>query len=124
MNTLLWTGVIIRSGSTLLNLERMSESNPLYTDNIIISAAVPIAIPIALIAEIMLITLCDFFAKRYLPAMNGASFTSLLLQKFFDMLYIIKRTVEVEHDLRYNAKLLSDLASKLAAQCLCILLQS
>ena len=38
------------------------------------SAAVPIAIPIALIAEMMLITLCDFFAIRYLPAMNGANF--------------------------------------------------
>ena len=37
------------------------------------SAAVPIAIPIALIAEMMLITLCDFLAKRYLFAMNPAN---------------------------------------------------
>ena len=37
------------------------------------SAAVPIAIPMALIAEMMLITLCDFLAKRYLTAMNGAN---------------------------------------------------
>ena len=37
------------------------------------SAAVPIAMPMALIAEIMFITLCDFLAKRYLFAMNGAS---------------------------------------------------
>ena len=37
-------------------------------------AAVPIAMPIALIAEMMLITLCDFFANRYLPAMKSGRF--------------------------------------------------
>ena len=35
-------------------------------------AAVPIAMPVALIAEMMLITLCDFLAKRYRLAMNPA----------------------------------------------------
>ena len=58
----------------MLIIDLMSESNPLYTERIIIRAAVPIAIPIALIAEMMFITLCDFLAKRYLPAMNGTSF--------------------------------------------------
>ena len=52
-----------------------SSSNPLYTDRIMIRAAVPMAMPMALIAEIMLITLCDFFANRYLPAMNQGKFT-------------------------------------------------
>ena len=36
-------------------------------------AAVPTAMPMALIAEMILITLCDFLAKRYLFAMNPAS---------------------------------------------------
>ena len=35
-------------------------------------AAVPTAIPIALIAEMILITLCDFLAKRYLRAIYGS----------------------------------------------------
>ena len=42
----------------------------------------PIAMPMALIAEIMLITLCDFLAKRYLPAMNGASLI-FVIERFF-----------------------------------------
>ena len=100
-----------------------------------ISAAVPIAMPMALIAEMMLITLCDFFAIRYLPAMNGANFISptslrgpedrgnLFLQEFFDMLHIIKRAVEVENDLRHDAQLLSHLRAKLAAQRLAVFLQ-
>jgi hypothetical protein len=41
------------------------------------SAAVPMAMPIALTAEIMLITLCDFLANRYLRAMNCDSLTGL-----------------------------------------------
>ena len=41
-------------------------------------AAVPIAMPMALIAEIILITLCDFLAKRYLPAMNGANLMTVI----------------------------------------------
>ena len=73
MKTFPFDGVMRRSGSTLLIIDLMSESNPLYTDRMMMRAAVPIAIPIALIAEIMLITLCDFFAIRYLPAMNDAS---------------------------------------------------
>ena len=73
MNTFPSDGVIRRSGSTELIIDLMSESNPLYTESIMIRAAVPTAIPIALIAEIILITLCDFLAKRYLPAMNEAS---------------------------------------------------
>ena len=40
-------------------------------------AAVPMAMPMALIAEMMLITLCDFFAKRYLPAMKSGRFIAL-----------------------------------------------
>ena len=40
-------------------------SKPLYTDRTIISAAVPTAIPQALIAEMMLMTFCFFLAKRY-----------------------------------------------------------
>ena len=43
------------------------------------SAAVPMAIPMALIAEIMFITLCDFLANRYLRAMNCVSLTVLHL---------------------------------------------
>ena len=39
-----------------------------------IRAAVPTAIPMQLIAEMMLITLWDFFANRYLPAMNNGRF--------------------------------------------------
>ena len=74
MKTFPFDGVMRRSGSTLLIIDLMSESNPLYTDIIMMSAAVPTAMPIALIAEMMLITLCDFLAKRYLPAMNGANF--------------------------------------------------
>ena len=53
------------------------------------SAAVPIAMPIALIAEMILITLCDFLAKRYLLAINGATLI-LLLKKLLNMLYIVK----------------------------------
>lgn len=123
-------------------MDLMSESNPLYTDRIIIRAAVPIAMPMALIAEIMLITLCDFLAKRYLPAMNGASLIchffrvrfsdfvdlglvgkSLLLQQFLYMLHIVEGTVKVERNFRNNAELLADLSAKLAAQCSSVLFQ-
>ena len=45
-------------------------------------AAVPIAMPVALIAEMMFITLCDFLAKRYLPAMNVASLI-FVIERFF-----------------------------------------
>ena len=53
-----------RSGSIRPIPERTTESRPLYMDNIRISAAVPIAIPAALMAEITFITLCDLRAKR------------------------------------------------------------
>jgi len=43
----------------------------------ITNAAVPIAIPIEEIAEIIFITLCDFLAKRYLLAMNSGRFNLL-----------------------------------------------
>ena len=43
----------------------MRSSNPLNTDNTKIKAAVPTAIPKTAIAEIMLITLEDFFPKMY-----------------------------------------------------------
>jgi len=36
----------------------------LYTDSMTIRAIVPNIIPAALMREIILITLCDFFAKR------------------------------------------------------------
>ena len=75
--------------------------------------------PIALIAEMMLITLCDFLAKRYLPAMNGASLIlvipdligNLFLQQFLNMLHVVKRTVKVECNLRNDAELLADLVA-------------
>ena len=129
-------GVINKSGSTLLIIDLMSESNPLYTDNIMMRAAVPIAMPAALIAEMMLITLCDFFAIRYLPAMNDANLISctslrgptdrgnLLLQKFLDMLHIVKRAVEIEDDLRNDAQLLAHLAAELASKSLAVLFES
>ena len=83
------------------------------------SAAVPIAMPIALIDEMMLITLCDFLAKRYLPAINGASLIlvipdligNLFLQQFLNMLHVVKRTVEVECYFRNNTELLADLVA-------------
>ena len=49
----------------------MRVSNPLYTERIIISAILPIPIPVALMSEMILITLCDFFANRYLLAMKN-----------------------------------------------------
>ena len=46
----------------------MELSKPLYTERIMTRAILPMAIPAALIAEIMFITLCVFFANRYLKA--------------------------------------------------------
>ena len=47
----------------------MELSKPLYTERIRIRAMLPMAIPAALITDIMFITLCVFFANRYLKAM-------------------------------------------------------
>jgi hypothetical protein len=46
----------------------MELSKPLYTERISTRAMLPMAIPAALIMDIMFITLWDFFAKRYLRA--------------------------------------------------------
>jgi hypothetical protein len=46
----------------------MELSKPLYTERIRIRAMLPIAIPAALMMEIMFITLCFFLANRYLRA--------------------------------------------------------
>ena len=43
-----------------------------------ISTAVPRAIPEALINEMILMTLCDFFAKRYRLAMKKGSLTAAI----------------------------------------------
>ena len=53
-----------RSASTAARLSLIMPLKPLKTDIMSMSAAVPMAMPAALIAEMMLITLCDFFAKR------------------------------------------------------------
>lgn len=67
-----------------------------------ISAAVPIAMPMALIADIRLITLCDFFAKRYLRAMKSGKCKELFFQKFINMLGIVEGSVKEKCDFRYN----------------------
>ena len=46
----------------------MELSKPLYTERIRIRAMLPMAMPAALIMEIMFITLWLFFANRYLRA--------------------------------------------------------
>ena len=55
----------------------MRASNPLYIDSTMTRAAVPMAMPTALIAEIMFITLWDFFANRYRLAKKNGRFMFL-----------------------------------------------
>jgi hypothetical protein len=52
----------------VLNIFSTTSSNPLNTDKIIISAALPTNTPTTEIVEMMLMALVDFFAKRYLRA--------------------------------------------------------
>ena len=92
-----------KSASTLPIIEVMSESKPLYMDMIIMSAAVPTAMPTALIAEIMFITLCDFLATR-----RFISARSLFLQKLLDVFHIVEGTVEEEIDFGYYPELFPD----------------
>ena len=51
----------------------MISEKPLKIERIKMIAAVPRAIPAELIAEITLMTLWDFFANRYLNAMNRST---------------------------------------------------
>jgi len=55
---------IFRGGSKTLKSDFRRLSNPLNTDRITIRAMVPVATPTTEMAEIMFITLCDFFASR------------------------------------------------------------
>ena len=64
VNTFPSAGTMRRSASNAERLSFIMPLKPLNTDSTIISAAVPIAMPAALIADIRLITPCDFFAKR------------------------------------------------------------
>ena len=52
------------SGSVSDKLALTRESNPLYTESIIMRAAVPTAIPIALIAEMIFDHIVRFFSKK------------------------------------------------------------
>ena len=64
----------LSGASVSLRLASMMLSKPLQTDSISMRAAVPMAIPAALIAEITLMTLWLFLANRYLSAMNRLTF--------------------------------------------------
>ena len=55
-----------------------------------IREAVPIAIPIALIIEIIFMILCDFFAKRYLLAMKRGSDNVMTLEGYQFFLHNLK----------------------------------
>ena len=56
-------------GVMVLNILSTTSSKPLNTERIIINAALPIKTPNTDIAEMILMALVDFFAKRYLRAM-------------------------------------------------------
>ena len=65
--------------------------------------------PAALIAEMMFITLCDFFAKRYRTANLMTRFIAqLFLQQFIDMLGVVECRIKEEHKLRHDPQLLGD----------------
>ena len=68
MNVLPSAGVILRSGSKVLKIERTRLSSPLNTERTIIRAIVPTVTPATEIEEITFIAFLDFFAKRYLFA--------------------------------------------------------
>ena len=56
--------VTAMSGMARSYIPRTTSSNPLYIDSTMIRAQEPTAMPIALMSEMMLMTLCDFLAKR------------------------------------------------------------
>jgi len=56
--------VICRSGLKELKRDMTSFSNPLKTDNTMISAIVPMVTPDTEIAEMIFIMLCDFFETK------------------------------------------------------------
>ena len=63
-NALPAAGFTTRSGWASPRLSDTSLLNPLNTDRMMMSAAVPMAMPATLMPEMMLITLCDFRANR------------------------------------------------------------
>ena len=96
----------------------MRVSNPLYTERIIIRAILPIPMPTALMSEIMFITLCDFFANRYLPAMkNGKRKAGLQLffQQFIYVFNIIERRVLEKYQFRNNSQLFCYQSAQIAS---------
>ena len=104
----------------------MIASNPLQTDRMSISAAVPMAMPAALIAEITLMTLCDFRANRYLAAMKSPVSNrelSLFFQKLLDVLGIVQGRIEVEVELGYYPELRGHLAAEFSAYAFLALLE-
>jgi hypothetical protein len=62
-------GTTFNCGSITVKRSASILWNPLNTDNMQINAAVAMATPHSEIPEMMLITLCDFFDRRYLRAM-------------------------------------------------------
>ena len=56
--------VTAMSGMARSYMPRTTSSKPLYIDSTMIRAQEPTAMPIALMSEMMLMTLCDFLAKR------------------------------------------------------------
>ena len=52
------------SGSMSLSVSLTSRLNPLKTERVMMSAAVPVAMPATLMPEMMLMTLWDFRANR------------------------------------------------------------
>ena len=52
------------SGMARSYIPRTTSSKPLYIDSTMIRAQEPTAMPIALMSDMMLMTLCDFLAKR------------------------------------------------------------
>jgi hypothetical protein len=62
----------------------MRFSKPLKTDNTTIKAIVPIAIPEAEMAEIILMALCDFFENKYLRAILNEKDSSFNVINDFD----------------------------------------
>ena len=70
----------------------------------IISAAVPMAIPAELIAEITFMTLWDFFANRYLRAMNNPV-SKLFFKQFFYMSGIVQCRVQKKVKFGHDSEL-------------------
>src|SRR5690606_5513765 len=70
------------SGVNELYIFKMSSSNPLKTDKIIIKAALPTNTPSVLMPDIMFIALTDFFENKYLLAINKGVFIVLILSSY------------------------------------------